>query len=102
MGEYQVKLVVEKQHNSENLSGIKFYACPLFGKFGGIESFCLTLCEDILARGAMVTLLRKKVKGFVAMDPSNKMNEILISWTPQERENFSSQYVARDKKFKRL
>ena len=79
MGEYQVKLVVEKQHNSERLSGIKILMlAPCLGKFGGIESFCLTLCEDILARGAMVTLLRKKVKGF-APDGSIEKNESEIS-----------------------
>ena len=75
MGEYQIKLVVGEKHNSESLSEIKILMiAPCLGKFGGIESFCLALCEDILARGAMVTLLRKKVKGFTP-DGSIEKNE---------------------------
>ena len=101
MGEYQVELVVGGQHISESLSGIKILIlAPCLGKFGGIESFCLTLCEDILARGAMVTLLRKKVKGF-ATDRSIEKNEseIFKTWTIKQRQSFSSQYVApRDRK----
>ena len=96
MGEYQVELVVGKKQNSKSLSGIKILMlAPCLGKFGGIESFCLTLCEDISARGAMVTLLRKKVKGF-APDGSIEKNEseIFKTWTVEQRQNFTSQYVA--------
>ena len=95
MGEYQIKLVVGKKHNSESLSEIKILMiAPCLGKFGGIESFCLTLCEDILARGAMVTLMRKKVKGFTP-DGSIEKNEAEICkiWTVEQRQNFKSQYV---------
>ena len=76
---------------------------PCLGKFGGIESFCLALCEDILARGAMVTLLRKKVKGFTP-DGSIEKNEVEISktWTVEQRQNFKSQYVVpRDSKVRK-
>ena len=68
---------------------------PCLGKFGGIESFCLTLCEDILARGAKVTLLRKKVKGF-SPDGSIEKNEseIFKTWTIEQRHNFTSHYIA--------
>jgi len=96
MGEYQVELVVGKQNHSESLAGIKILMlAPCLGKFGGIESFSLTLCEDILARGARVTLLRKKVKGF-APDGSIEKNEseIFKTWTVEQRQNFTSQYVA--------
>ncbi|MDA9110505.1 glycosyltransferase family 4 protein [bacterium] len=67
---------------------------PCLGKFGGIESFCLTLCEDILTRGAIVTLLRKKVIGFT-LDGSIEKNEAEIceTWTVEKRQNFTSQYV---------
>jgi glycosyltransferase involved in cell wall biosynthesis len=95
MGEYQIKLVVGEKHNSESLSEIKILMiAPCLGKFGGIESFCLTLCEDILARGAMVTLMRKKVKGFTP-DGSIEKNEAEICkiWTVEQRQNFKSQYV---------
>ncbi len=30
----------------------------------GIETFCLTLIEDLIRKGAIVRLLRKKVTGF--------------------------------------
>jgi glycosyltransferase involved in cell wall biosynthesis len=96
MGEYQVKLVVGKKQNTKSLSGVKILMlAPCLGRFGGIESFCLTLCEDILARGAMVTLLRKKVKGF-SHDGSIEKNEseIFKTWTIEQRQNFTSQYVA--------
>ena len=32
---------------------------PCLGKFGGIETFCMTLCEDIIKKGASVQLLQK-------------------------------------------
>jgi glycosyltransferase involved in cell wall biosynthesis len=79
-----------------DLSNLKILMlAPCLGKFGGIESFCLTLCEDILARGAIVTLLRKKVKGF-APDGSIEKNdsEIFKTWTIEQKQNFTTQYVA--------
>jgi glycosyltransferase involved in cell wall biosynthesis len=67
---------------------------PCLGRYGGIETFSLTLCEDLLKKGASLTLLRKKVKGFYGDGSIEKNeNEIFASWTRQERENFSSQYV---------
>jgi glycosyltransferase involved in cell wall biosynthesis len=67
---------------------------PCLGKYGGIESFCLNLCEDLLKRGAMVTLLRKKVNGF-CLDGSIEKNETEIScaWASKYRQNYTSQYV---------
>ena len=50
---------------------------PCLGKFGGIETFCLTLAEDLIFKGASVILLRKKVEGFED-DGSIKKNEIEI------------------------
>jgi hypothetical protein len=48
-----------------SLNGIRILMlAPCLGKFGGIETFCLTLIEDLLKRGASVRLLRKKVAGF--------------------------------------
>ena len=40
---------------------------PCLGKFGGIETFCLTLCEDILKKGGTIRLMRKMVSGFPPM-----------------------------------
>ena len=55
---------------------------PCLGKFGGIETFCLTLIEDLIHRGASVRLLRKKVTGFHNDDSIKKNeNEIRASWT---------------------
>ena len=71
---------------------------PCLGKFGGIETFCLTLIEDLINRGASVRLLRKKVAGFQG-DGSIQKNEIEIrsSWTEEENKRFASQFVsARD------
>ena len=47
---------------------------PCLGKFGGIETFCLTLIEALIHKGASVRLLRKKVAGFVD-DGSIQKNE---------------------------
>ena len=46
---------------------------PCLGKFGGIETFCLTLIENLIHKGASVRLLRKKVAGFQDDDRSKKM-----------------------------
>ncbi|MDC0547613.1 glycosyltransferase family 4 protein [Opitutales bacterium] len=67
---------------------------PCLGKFGGIEAFCLTLIEDLIRKGAVVKLLRKKVGGFQD-DQSILKNECEIrsSWTKEEGKRFSSQWV---------
>ena len=68
---------------------------PCLGKFGGIETFCLTLIEDLIHKGASVRLLRKKVAGFQddGSIPKNE-NEIRSSWTEDESIRFSSQFVS--------
>ena len=49
-----------------DLSNLKILMlAPCLGKFGGIETFCLTLIEDLIRKGASVRLLRKKVTGFL-------------------------------------
>ncbi|MDG0964327.1 MAG: glycosyltransferase family 4 protein, partial [Opitutales bacterium] len=67
---------------------------PCLGKFGGIETFCLTLIEDLIRKGAVVKLLRKKVSGFED-DQSILKNECEIrsAWTKEEGQRFSSQWV---------
>jgi glycosyltransferase involved in cell wall biosynthesis len=79
-----------------DLSNIKILMfAPCLGKFGGIETFCLTLAEDLINRGASVRLLRKKVAGFLD-DGSIKKNETEIrsSWTDHENKRFISQFVS--------
>ena len=58
---------------------------PCLGKFGGIETFCLTLIEDLIQKGASVRLLRKKSCWISGrwIDPKNE-NEIRSSWTEEE------------------
>jgi len=78
------------------LSNLKILMlAPCLGKFGGIETFCLTLIEDLIKRGASVRLLRKKVAGF-ENDESIQKNEIEIrsSWAEEENERFTSQFIA--------
>ena len=67
---------------------------PCLGKFGGIETFCLTLIEDLIFRGATVRLLRKKVAGFEE-DGSIDRNELEIrsAWTSEQRSRFDSEFV---------
>ena len=79
--------ILEQTHGnldmSQDLTGLKILMiAPCLGKFGGIETFCLTLCEDLLLRGASVRLMRKKVDGFRS-DGSIEKNEaeITSSWT---------------------
>jgi len=68
---------------------------PCLGKFGGIETFCLTLIEDLIHRGASVSLLRKKVTGFHNDDSIQKNeNEIRSSWTEEKSKRFTSQFVS--------
>ena len=77
------------------LSGFKILmVAPCLGKFGGIETFCLTLAEDIIKKGANVCLLRKKVHGFKS-DGSIELNEseIKSDWTTEQKKLFSSKYV---------
>ena len=68
---------------------------PCLGKFGGIETFCLTLIEDLIHKGASVRLLRKKVAGFQD-DGSIQKNETEIRsyWTEEENKRFTSQFVS--------
>ena len=68
---------------------------PCLGKFGGIETFCLTLTEDLINKGASVLLLRKKVAGFMDDGSIRKNeNEILSSWTEKESKRFASKFVS--------
>ena len=69
---------------------------PCLGKFGGIETFCLTLIEDLVMRGAKVRLLRKRVNGF-SSDGSIERSEEEIgkTWAEEQRQSFSSEYVDR-------
>jgi glycosyltransferase involved in cell wall biosynthesis len=68
---------------------------PCLGKFGGIETFCLTLIEDLIHKGASVRLMRKKVAGFQddGSIPNNE-NEIRSLWTEEESKRFASQFVS--------
>ena len=79
-----------------NLTNLKILMlAPCLGKFGGIETFCLTLIEDLIHKGASVRLLRKKVAGFQD-DGSIQKNEAEIrsSWTKDENKRLISQFVA--------
>ena len=59
---------------SQDLTGLKILMiAPCLGKFGGIETFCLTLCEDLLLRGASVRLMRKKSMVSAQMVPLKRM-----------------------------
>ena len=83
------------KNSSLDLSGLRILMlAPCLGKFGGIETFCLTLAEDLLSRGASVRLLRKKVSGY-SNDGSieSSEEEIRKSWKTQEDHRFSTDYV---------
>ena len=79
-----------------SLSNLKILMlAPCLGKFGGIETFCLTLIEDLINRGASIRLLRKKVTGFMDDGSIQKNeNEIRSSWTEEESKRFASQFVS--------
>ena len=79
-----------------DLSNLKILMlAPCLGKFGGIETFCLTLIEDLIYKGASVRLLRKKVTGFEHDGSIQKNeNEIRSSWTVDENKRFISQFVS--------
>jgi len=79
-----------------NLFNLKILMlAPCLGKFGGIETFCLTLIEDLILKGASVCLLRKKVAGFQEDGSIQKNeNEIRSSWTEEESKRFASQFVS--------
>ena len=79
-----------------DLSTVKILMlAPCLGKFGGIETFCLTLIEDLINKGASVRLLRKKVAGFQCDGTIQKNeNEIRSSWTEKESNRFTSQFVS--------
>ena len=87
-------VTAEKNHD---LSDIRILMlAPCLGKFGGIETFCLTLIEDLVKRGAIVRLLRKRVAGFSNDNSIEKSEvEIVEKWSPEQRDRFSSQYVNR-------
>ena len=79
-----------------DLSNLKILMiAPCLGKFGGIETFCLTLIEDLIKRGASVSLLRKKVIGFLD-DGSIQKNESEIRslWAEEESKRFASKFVS--------
>jgi glycosyltransferase involved in cell wall biosynthesis len=78
-----------------DLSNLKILMlAPCLGKFGGIETFCLTLIEDLIYKGASVRLLRKKVAGFQDNGSIRKNeNEIRSSWKEEENKRFTSQFV---------
>ena len=89
--------MVKAPKDSTDLSGLKILMlAPCLGKFGGIETFCLTLIEDLVKRGASVRLLRKRVTGF-ASDGSIEQNEkeIWNSWTTNDKARFTSEYIDR-------
>lgn len=96
--------MVENSEEHLELAGIKIMMlAPCLGKFGGIETFSLTLIEDLLKRGAIIKLLRKKVSGF-SLDGSIEQNELEIrdSWAPEISKRFKSEYVLpRDLKIKK-
>jgi glycosyltransferase involved in cell wall biosynthesis len=79
-----------------DLSNLKILMlAPCLGKFGGIESFCLTLIEDLIHKGGSVRLLRKEVAGFEDDGSIQKNeNEIRSSWTEEENKRFISQFVS--------
>lgn len=84
-----------KASSSSDLSGIRILMlAPCLGQFGGIETFCLTLIEYLLSRGASIRLLRKRVNGF-SSDGSIEKNELEIAqgWSIEQRRVFSSDYV---------
>ena len=86
-----------KSQNPFNLSGIRIMMlAPCLGKFGGIETFCLTLIEDLVKKGASVRLLRKKAFGFSRDNSIEKTElEIIEKWSSEQRSRFSSEYVNR-------
>lgn len=80
-----------------DLTGIRvLMLAPCLGKFGGIETFCIALIEDLLKRGASIRLLRKKVAGF-DLDGSieSSEEEICKTWKQEERERFESLFINR-------
>ena len=79
-----------------DLSNLKILMiAPCLGKFGGIETFCLTLIQDLIKRGASVRLLRKRVAGFLDDGTIQKNeNEIMSLWTDEESKRFVSQFVS--------
>ena len=68
-----------------DLSNLKILMlAPCLGKFGGIETFCLALIEDLIKSGASIRLLRKKVTGFMD-DGSILKNENEINLHGQKK-----------------
>ena len=79
-----------------DLSNIKILMlAPCLGKFGGIETFSITLIEDLINKGASVRLLRKKVAGFQDDGSIQKNeNEIRSMWSDDTSKRFASQFVS--------
>ena len=79
-----------------NLTNLKILMlAPCLGKFGGIETFCLTLIEDLIRTGASVRLLRKKVVGFQDDGSIQKNeNEIRSCWAEEESKRFASHFIS--------
>jgi glycosyltransferase involved in cell wall biosynthesis len=86
-----------KSERPSVLPGIRILMmAPCLGKFGGIETFCLTLIEDLIKRGAFVRLLRKRVLGFSNDNSVERTEtEIIEQWSSDQRSRFSSEYVNR-------
>tara|TARA_B100000989_G_scaffold60320_1_gene41387 strand:+ start:30727 stop:31833 length:1107 start_codon:yes stop_codon:yes gene_type:complete len=95
--------MVSTSNKTTDLTGVRvLMLAPCLGKFGGIETFCLTLIEDLILKGASVRLLRKKVTGFQD-DRSIKKNEceIRATLTSECDSRFKSDFVnPRDPKIK--
>ena len=72
-----------KSEQALDLSGVRILMlAPCLGKFGGIETFCLTLIEDLVKKGAFVKLLRKRVLGFSNDNSVEKTEtEIIEQWS---------------------
>lgn len=79
-----------------DLSNMKILMlAPCLGRFGGIETFCLTLIEDLIKLGASVRLLRKKVVGFLDDGSIQKNeNEIRSLWKEEESKRFASHFIS--------
>ena len=82
----------EKLHSLNNIKVLMI--APCLGKYGGIETFCLTLIEDLIKRGASVQLLRRKVLGFEDNGSiQENENEVCRSWTKEEYGRYKSEFI---------
>ena len=96
LGQHSSRQMVSEQGPGE-LDGLKILMlAPCLGKFGGIETFCIALTEDLLKRGASVTLLRKKVSGFSPDGSIEKSEaEIRATWSRKMQARLETAYVER-------